>query len=318
MQRRYILTLLASAFLPVRAAFAAAFPNRTVRLINQFGPGGGVDNIQRPLLERLSAELGVPVIIEFKPGASGAIAASVLETSSPDGHTLITDTQTLSLNSLLRSVPYKWAQWEPVAMLGVIPNSLLARKNFPADSIPALVAYAKANPGKVTYANLGPGSVGHLAALRLEAATGIELLGIPYKATMDVHQDLIGERVDFFFDGVSQALPRHKANQLKILGIATTARLANAPTIPTFQEQGVDLVMDTWFGICAPAGTTKESITVLTNAFVNAVSAPDYQERMRSLGVIPMPLRAEAFAKYRRDDQERWNTVIKKANIKIE
>jgi tripartite-type tricarboxylate transporter receptor subunit TctC len=291
---------------------------RSIRIINQFGPGGGADAIVRPLLERFGAEMGRAAVIEYKPGASGAIAAAELEKSPPDGTTLIIDTQTLSTNSVLRKVNYRHAEWEPVALLGQIPLALVAGKQLPADSLKDLVAHARNNPEKVTYATLGPGSAAHLAALRFERAMGIKLLPVAYRFTTEVHTDMIGGRIDLFFDGVTQALPRYQSGQLRLLGVGTEERIGQAQAIPTFKEQGFDLTVGAWFGIAAPKGTPADVVTKLADSFAKAVNAPDYQRRMAEAGVIVSSLGPQRFAAFRREDQSRWASLIREANLVLE
>ena len=291
---------------------------RTIRIINQFAPGGGADAIVRPLLERFSAEMGRNAVIEHKPGASGAIAAAELEKSNPDGSTVIIDTQTLSTNSVLRKVNYKHAEWEPVALLGQIPLALLTRKDLPARGLTEVVQYARSNPGKVTYAILGPGSAAHLAALRFEQAMGVKLLAVSYRGTSEIHTDLIGSRIDVFFDGVTQALPRHTSGQLKVLGIGTPERLAQAPDVPTFKEQGFDLTVGAWFGIAAPKGTPPEVVARLAESFAKALSAPEYQRNMAERGVIVSTMGPKQFSAFRRDDQARWASLIRETGLVLE
>ena len=143
---------------------------------------------------------------------------------------------------MLRNVNYKHSEWEPIALFSLIPLALLASQDVPANNLNELIDYAKKDPGKVTYATLGPGTASHLAGLRFEQVTGTKLLPVPYKSTNDVHQDLLGKRVDLFFDGISQALPRAQAGTLKMLGVASTERLSIAADFPTIREQRVDLV----------------------------------------------------------------------------
>ncbi|MGE0799609.1 MAG: Bug family tripartite tricarboxylate transporter substrate binding protein [Lautropia sp.] len=290
----------------------------TIRVINQFGPGGGADAIVRPLVERVGSEMGRTVIIDHKPGASGTIAAAELEKGAPDGSTLIIDTQTLSVNSVLRKVNYRHSEWEPVALLAQIPLALLTAKELPANSLAELVAYARKNPGKVTYATLGPGSAAHLAGLRFERAMDLKLLPVPYKSTSDVHQDLLGGRIDVFFDGVTQALPRLQGGQLKILGLSTGSRLPAAPQLPTFKEQGFDMEVGSWFGIAAPKGTPPDLVAKLSDAFVKAQANPDYKKRMEQQGVIVHAMGPQQFASFRKEDQARWAELIKSANLVIE
>jgi tripartite-type tricarboxylate transporter receptor subunit TctC len=311
------LALSLSAALVATGAFAQE-SGKTIRIINQFAPGGGADAIVRPLLERFGAEMGRNAVIEHKPGASGAIAAAELEKANPDGSTLIIDTQTLSTNSVLRKVNYKHSEWEPVTLLGQIPLTLLTRKDLPAKDLADLVTQARNNPGKITYAILGPGSAAHLAALQFEQAMGVKLLAVSYRGTSEIHTDLIGARIDVFFDGVTQALPRHKSGQLKVLGVGTPERLAQAPELPTFKEQGFDLTVGAWFGIAAPKGTPADIINRLADSFAKALNTPEYQRNMAERGVIVSTMGPKQFATFRRDDQARWAELIRKTGLVVE
>ena len=315
-RRDCILSVLALG-LPAAARAQVPLP-KAVRIINQFGPGGGADAIVRPLVERVGADLDRPVTIEYRPGAAGAIAAAALEGAPADGGTLIIDTQTLSLNTMLRKVTYRHAEWEPVTLLGQIPIALLAGRQVPAATLQELVAHARANPEKLTYATLGPGSAAHLAALRFERLTDVRMRPVPYKGTTDVHQDLMGERVDLFFDGVPQALPRFRNAQLKLLAISANERMTIARDVPTFREAGVDLVATAWFGIAAPRGTPAEIVRRLNEAFVTASRAPDYRERMQQAGVIPVGSSVADFARFRKDDLESWGALIRRLEIQVE
>ena len=300
------------------SAVGDSYPSKTVRVINQFGAGGGADLTARPILEKLQAALGRPVIMDNKPGGGGVIAATELEKADPDGHTLLIDTQTLSVNTVLRNVNYKHSEWEPIALFSLIPLALLASQDVPANNLNELIDYAKKDPGKVTYATLGPGTASHLAGLRFEQVTGTKLLPVPYKSTNDVHQDLLGKRVDLFFDGISQALPRAQAGTLKMLGVASTERLSIAADFPTIREQGVDLVSAAWFGLVAPKGTPKAITERLADEIYKITRSPDYQERLRKIGVLPMTLKAVDFAEFRRKDLALWSDVVKNSGLRID
>lgn len=310
-----LLPALALAFATLALSAADA---QTIRVINQFGPGGGADAIVRPLLESVSRDMDRTVIMEYKPGGAGAIAAAELERARPDGNTLIIDTQTLSINSVMRKVNYTHNDWEPVALLGMIPLALLTAKEVPANSMEELVAYAKENPGKVTYATLGPGSAADLAGLRFSRSMDIQLLPVPYKSTSDVHQDLMGGRIDIFFDGVTQALPRLQNNQLKILGVSTAERMSAVPQLPTFKEQGFDMTNGSWFGIAAPKGTPPELVSKLSQSFTRAAADPDYAKSMQERGVLIMPQDPQTFGRFRKDDLARWSEVLKHSKIVLE
>ena len=299
-------------------AMADDFPTKTIRVINQFGAGGGADLTARPILEKLQVALGRPVIMDNKPGGGGVIAAVELERADPDGHTLLIDTQTLSVNTVLRKVSYKHSEWEPIALFSLIPLALLASQELPANNLRELIEYAKKEPGKLTYGTLGPGTASHLAGLRFEQVTGTKLLPVPYKSTNDAHQDLLGKRLDLFFDGISQALPRAQAGTLKMFGVASNERLAIAAEFPTIREQGVDLVSAAWFGLVAPKGTPKAVIDRLSEEVNKITSSAEYQDRLKKIGVLPMTLRSAEFAEFRRKDLALWSDVIKTSGLRLD
>lgn len=314
---------LVQTWLLALAALVASTPcfsqdsSRPVRLINQFAAGGGADVVVRPVMDAAAVSLGRAFVMDFKPGASGIIAADLFESSLADGSTLIVDTQTLSNNSIFRKVSYHHESWEPVALIGFIPLGLLVSNRFEVKSLRDLVEFARKNPGKVTYATAGTGTVSHLAALRFERAMGVKLLSVPYKSSPDVYQDLVAGRIDIYFDGTTQGLPIYRNGQAKLLGTSTDARLAVAPEIPTFKEQGFDMVTGGWFGISAPRGTSKDLIVKYGNAFVNAVSRPEYVKRMDQLGVITSGLDAAAFKAFRSEDRKRWAELVQRAGLVV-
>lgn len=308
--------MLLSTLLVCGSSFAQV-PSRPVRLINPFGPGGGADVIARPVMEVAASTLGQTFVMEFKPGASGIIAAEMLESSPADGSVLIIDTQSLSNNGLFRKVPYDHARWAPVARIGFIPLGLLVSNSLPTRNFQELVEYARKSPGKVTCATVGSGTVPHLAALRFEQAAGVKLLAVPYKSSPDVYQDLIAGRIDIYFDGTTQGLPVYRNGQARLFGTSTAARLAAHPEIPTLKEQGFDLVTGGWFGISAPAGTPREVVARYSTAFLGAVNSPAYVKRMERLGVVAAGLDAAAFETFRRDDRRQWAEFVKRTHLTV-
>ena len=301
------------------ATFAADdYPTRPIRVLNQFGPGGGADLTGRPVLDKLGGVLGTSVLMDFKPGASGLIAAAEFEKSAPDGYTLLIETQTLSNNTLLRKVPYRPAEWEPLSLFAIIPLGMLAAQNVPARNLAELVDHARKNQGKLTYGTLGPGSISHLAALLFAKTTGTEWLQVPYKGTTEVHQDLMGGRLDIFFDGVSQALPLQRDGRLKIMGLTTEERIPLAGNIPTFKEQGINISTGSWFGFVAPKGTPRTVTSRLSREIAAYVTSGEYQEKMKVLGVIAIATTAQEYAEFRRNDLRKWEEVIKQHNLRLE
>lgn len=298
--------------------WAADYPSKLIRAIVPFGLAGGVDVLGRPIAEQLAQALGQPVLMDFKPGAAGMIGAAEFEKAAPDGYTIMMETSTILMVALLRKSKFNPLDWEAVAPYATVAQALLASKHLDIKSIKELVSFGKRNPGKLNYASLGVGSAGHIAALRLQRVTGIEMTHIPYKAAGEVLAALIGGQVDLVFDGASQAIPRYRDGSIRILGIASNARLPQVAEVPTFREQGIDYINSAWFSIVAPKGTPRAITDRISDEVFKIASTSAYQERAAKFGADTMPMRREEFATLRNREAEEIRDIIARENITVE
>jgi tripartite-type tricarboxylate transporter receptor subunit TctC len=297
------------------------YPQKPVRVIVPFPAGGANDALCRIVADKLSTEWKQPVIVDNKPGAGGNIGAEVAYRADPDGYTVLcAPPPPLAINhNLYKSLPYDWSKFAPVTVLALVPNVITARKDFPADSAKELVAYAKANPGKVTYASQGNGSTSHLTAEMFATMTGIKLVHVPYKGEGPALVDLTAGRVDIFFGNIAAALRFEKAGQAKFFGITNRSRSPAAPEVPTAGEAGYpDLISVTWFAIVAPPGTPDAIVQKINADTAAALKQPDVRTKFLEQGAEPVGQDPASTAAFIKDEERRWREVIKSANVTLE
>jgi tripartite-type tricarboxylate transporter receptor subunit TctC len=313
---------LATLVLAAGPAFAqGAYPTKPVRIVVPFPGGGSADTLCRLVAEKLSAAWNQPVIIDNRAGAGGNVGAEIAYRAEPDGSTLLCSPPgPLSINhNLYRTLPYDWSRFVPITVLALAPNVITARLDLPAGTAQELIAYARANPGKVTYASQGNGSTSHLSAQMFATMAGVELVHIPYKGEGPALVDIIAGRVDLFFGTIAAALRFERAKQVKFLGLASKSRSPVAPEVPTAAEIGLpDLVASAWFALVAPPGT-PDAIVDKVNADTAAVlKLPDVRSRFLEQGAEPQGGTAAATAAFIKDEEMRWRAVIKSANVTLE
>jgi tripartite-type tricarboxylate transporter receptor subunit TctC len=317
-------TLLAALLLLAAADPAlaqAAYPNKQVRLVVPFPAGGSADILCRLVGEKLSAAWGQPVVIDNRAGAGGNVGAEIAYRADSDGYTLLCSPPgPLAINhNLYRTLPYDWTKFAPVTVLALVPNVITVRIDLPANSVQELIAYAKANPGKVTFASQGNGSTSHLSAQMLAAMAGIEMVHVPYKGEGPALIDLTASRVDIFIGSISAALRFEKAGQLRFLGLASRARSAVAPDVPTTAEIGLpDLVSSAWYALVAPPGTPDAIVQKINADTAAALKLPDVRTRFLELGAEPQGNTAAATAAFIMAEEARWRSVIRSANVTLE
>jgi tripartite-type tricarboxylate transporter receptor subunit TctC len=297
------------------------YPQKPVRVIVPFPAGGANDALCRIVADKLSTEWKQPVIVDNKPGAGGNIGAEVAYRAEPDGYTLLcAPPPPLAINhNLYKSLPYDWSKFAPITVLALVPNVITARKDFPAESAKELVAYAKANPGKVTYASQGNGSTSHLTAEMFATMTGIKLVHVPYKGEGPALIDLTAGRVDIFFGNIAAALRFQKAGQAKFFGITNRSRSPAAPDVPTAGEAGYpDLISVTWFAIVAPPGTPDAIVHKINADAAAALKQPDVRTKFLEQGAEPVGQDPASTAAFIKDEERRWREVIKSANVTLE
>jgi tripartite-type tricarboxylate transporter receptor subunit TctC len=315
-----LLTCLALAVAP----FAHAqddYPNRTVRIIVPFAPGGSTDVVARILADKLGTELKQSFVVENRSGAGGNIGADAVAKASPDGYTLLMGTTgVLAINKYL----YKEMSFDPerdlvpVSYTSLITNILVVNPQVPAKTVSELVALARAKPGSLTFASSGAGSSTHLSAELFKSMAGVDILHVPYKGSSQAITDLMGGQVTMLFDNAPSSIPFVEQGKLRALAVTSTKRLPNLPDVPTLDEAGVKGYESlSWSGIMAPAGTPKRVIDKLNAAIEKILRDPDVKQRFASLGVEPVGGPPEAFSRHIRAESEKWARVVKTANITL-
>jgi len=320
--RRRVLGALGAGLLAVSSlaqAQTSSYPSQPVTLVVPFATGGTTSILARLLADKVSQGLGQTVVVENKPGAGGNIGMDHVARAKPDGYTLLMGPIGLAINPALYTNmtfdPIK--DLEPIGLYGGVPNLLVVHPSLPVKSVAELVAYAKANPNKLNYASNGNGTSSHLAAEMLKSEAGIEMTHIPYKGGGPAMQDLIGGQVDMLFDQMPAVLPQVEAKTVVALGVSSAERSNSAPDIPAIAESipGFDLVV--WFGWLAPKGTPDEVIQRINKEMNKALADPDFQARLASMGVTPMPSTPDEFYQFMVSETERWGKVVRASGASI-
>jgi tripartite-type tricarboxylate transporter receptor subunit TctC len=311
------------AVAPGRAQEGAAtdYPNKSIKIIVNVAPGGGVDTTTRIIAEKVCERFGQPFVIENRAGAGGNIGAEVVFQAEPDGYTLMSSSPSpLSINgSLYKKLNFDPAAFEPVAMMSRIPNVLVVRHDFPAQTMGDFLAYAKANPGKLNYASQGIGTASHLTAELFMTLTGTKLVHVPYKGTAGALTDLVAGHVDLSFIQFSAVYELHRSGKAKVLAAATDQRLEVLPDIPTMGDAGLpEVVSDTWNAISAPPRTPAAIILKLNQAINEALQEPDVRARFRELHLLAGGGSPAATKKFVEDERGLWGKVIRTAGVPLQ
>jgi tripartite-type tricarboxylate transporter receptor subunit TctC len=313
-----IMLLIAAA---ASTASAADFPDHPIRVIVSVPAGGGVDTVTRIVTDKMRPTLGQPLVVENKPGVSGSLAAETVFKAEPDGYTLLASQPApITTNAFLyKSLNYDPAQLAGVAIMSHVPNVVLVRKDFPANSVQELIAYAKANPGKINYASQGIGTTSHVTAELFQSITHTQLTHVPYKGTAPAINDLLAGNVDLMFNELATSLELHKAGRARILAVTVKDRVPSLPDIPTLDEVGVhDCISDTWHALTAPPKISPEIVAKLNAAANAAMRDPGLLERFNALSIGPgggTPAEVSAFVK---QETKRWGDVIRRAGVQVE
>ncbi len=302
-------------------SFAQSYPGKPVRLIVPYAAGGFSDVLARTLAQKMTEGLGQQVVVENRPGASTIIGADAVAKSASDGYTLFFATGTaLNINQhLFSKLPYNPEKdFVPVGKVAVLPYVLLAHPAVPANSFKDLIAYVKANPGKVNFADPGNGTAPHLAVKILEQTAGVSFESIHYKGNAPATVDLLAGQVHLLFDGLAVPEPHIKSGKLKILAVASLKRFPSLPNVPAIAESYPGFDASTWYCVMAPAGTSKDVVNRINTEIQKYTNDPANKERMLAQGAILEGGTPEQLAAYLKSETERWGTVIKKAGIKLD
>ena len=322
--KRFIGIALVLAAVPAAAQTqdrAAAYPEKFVRFIVPYAPGGSSDVLARTLGQKLGAAFGQTFVIDNRPGAGSMVGTDIAAKALADGYTIILSDMPHTINpSIYAKVPYDPVKdFAPVTTIGVSPMFLFVNPSFKVQSIKEFIAQAKAQPGKISIASGGTGATTHLMAELLQSFAGIKLTHVPYKGAGPALTDVVAGQIPATFTSMATAAPFVQSGRLRILGVTSSKRLAAFPDVPTFDESGVaGLIVEHWWGVMAPAGVAKPVIDKLHGGIVNAVNAPDVRERFTVLAVEPRTMTPQQFRTLIERDVARWAKVVKDAGIKVE
>ncbi|GAC1332799.1 MAG: tripartite tricarboxylate transporter substrate binding protein [Bradyrhizobium sp.] len=299
----------------------ASYPDRIVRIIVPFAPGGGTDGIARTLAQEMAKDLGASIIIENKPGAGTIIGTQAVAGSAPDGYTLLMGTFANAVNpSLNPKLPYDpHKDFAPVALVARSFNIVVVNPNSPIQSIADLIAAAKADPEKLSYGTFGTGTSAHLAGELFKTMAGVNLTTVPYKGAAPAITDLVGGQIQVMFTTVASAASLIAGGQLRALAVTSAERSPAFPQLPTVAEAGVPgYAAESWYGLFAPAGTPPDIIDRLNKSAATAVQSEAFKRLGVNEGLVMVARPPEAFDQYVRGEEERWRKLIQDAGIKIE
>jgi tripartite-type tricarboxylate transporter receptor subunit TctC len=321
LDRLAAVALAACALLVAQPAPAQDFPNRPIRLVLGFAPGGNTDFVARLLADKVKNALGQSLIIENRPGANGAIAADAVAKSTPDGYTLfVTSVGAVAINpSFRKDLPYDPVKdLAPIALLGRAAPVLTVGAELGVNTAPELVALAKRRPGSITIGISGIGAISHLGLELFESAAGVKFLHVPYRGSGPALTDLLGGQVNGILTDVAALFEHIKVGKLRTLGMTGATRSDFLPQIPTMVEQGyADVVADNWTGLLAPAGTPRPIVAKLNAAFVAALNDPETRRKFGDNAVTAAPTTPEQFGDLLKSEIARWSRVIREKGISI-
>ena len=295
-----------------------AYPARAVRIVVPSAPGSTTDTLARIVADQLAHLWAKSVIVENVPGGAMNAGAANVARATPDGLTLmVAPPAPLTFNDLLfRDLGFRPGLFVPITLLAKIPNILVVRNSLPVESLQDLIAYAKANPGKLSYASQGVGSTAHLSASQLEALAGIRMVHVPYRGAQPALTDVMAGNVDLFFDTPTTSVPLYRNKMLKILAVADLVRTQALPEIPTFSEAGLPGFRSiTWFGLVAPPGTPAAIADKINHDVVEVLGSRDVADRLHDLSLDPGATTRGDTAKFFAEETALWSQVIKQAKI---
>ena len=301
-------------------AFGAdAYPSKPIRFILPYAPGGAVDTVGRIIAQKLADGLGQAVVPENKPGAGSTIGTELAVKSKPDGYTLVMGSASITITPSLYKLSYDVTKdLAPVAMCATGAQVLLVHPSLPVSDLKELVAYAKANPGKLNFGTGGVGNPGHLAIELLKSLAQIDLVHVPYKGAGPAMIGLVGGEVKVQASSIPAAVPHIQSGKVKALAVLGNERSALLPNVPTSKEAGMEqLVVISRYGFLAPAGTPREIIDRLNAVWAKAATMPDTREKLKKVGEEPLASTPEEYLAFLQTEIPRWGKVIKEANIKV-
>jgi tripartite-type tricarboxylate transporter receptor subunit TctC len=314
--------LLTSLLLATGSAASAAYPDKPIKLIIGFPAGGPLDQHARLLSDKLQSVLGQPVMIDYKSGAGGTVGSQEVMKAPADGYTLmLANTGVMVINPAIYSkLPYATLRdFTPIARTAMQPLALLVNPKLPVNTLKEFIEYARARPGQINYGSAGNGGISHLVPEMFKTATGLFMVHIPYRGSAPAFTDLMGGQVQFMAESIPQAASYHKQGKVRALAVTSRERNPALPDIPTVIESGIKgFEVVGFYGFLAPAGTPKDVVAKLSDAFKQVLALPEVRNRMITQGADPAFLGAEEFAKYLAGEMPRWADAVGKSGAKLD
>jgi tripartite-type tricarboxylate transporter receptor subunit TctC len=313
----------ASVALVSSPAGADEYPEKPIRMVVGFPPGGGADIMARLVAERLGGKLGSQIVVDNRPGAGSSIGIGIAAQATADGYTILFTTASFTINpNLYASVPYDPIEdFSPVAKVASSPFVVVVRPSLPVHSIKELLALARSKPGQLNYSTGGNGSTGHLAGELLKTMTGVQIQHVPYKGLAPALADLLGGRVDITMSSLPACIAFLKGGRLRALAVTTAKRMTFVADIPTVSESGVEgYDVEQWYGVLAPSGTPKQVVRKLNGALAAFLAKPQpaLLDRFSAIGASPLISTPDEFRSYIRTNLAFWGKAVRQANAKVE
>ena len=318
---RPLALLLAAAVTAAASVAVLAQPTKPIKFVVPFPAGGTADVLPRILAEKMRAAYPAGIVVENRVGAGGNIGAEMVARSDPDGTTfLVSPPGPIAINQhLYKSLAFDPSKWVPVTVLATVPNVLDVSTKLPVKNLDEFIAYLKAHPGRVSFASQGNGSTSHLTAMLFMQLTGTYMIHVPYKGTAPALVDLVGGNVDVFFDNISSSAAYHEGGKLKVLAVADEQRSRALPQVPTFAQAGLPgMNAVTFFTMVAPPGTPREDVNYAYKAISSALAQPDIKQKFEAQGAEPRGWTPEKTGEFIRSESQKWNKVIKSANVTVD
>ncbi|KDP86407.1 tripartite tricarboxylate transporter substrate binding protein [Cupriavidus basilensis] len=302
-------------------AAEASYPAKSITIVVPASPGGAIDLVARLVGQKMTEAWGQPVVVDNRPGATGIIGTDLVAKSPPDGYMLALVASSHAINpSMVKKLPFDTIKsFEPVVLTHVVPLMLVVSPSLPVKSVKELIAYGKANPGKLSFASSGSGGAPHFSGELFKSMAGIDMIHIPYKGSTLAHPDLTSGRVSLMFDTVAAIGPQVKGGKVRPLAVTTARRSSTAPQVPTMAEAGLPgYETSTWGGVLAPAGTPRAVVDKLNAEINKALASPDVRERLQNAGIEPAGGTPAQFASFLQVEMGKWAKVAKDAGIQPE
>lgn len=301
-------------------AFAQSYPVRPIRLVVPYPPGGGADNVARPIAQKLSEALGQQVLIDNRGGAAGIVGAEIVAKSKPDGYTLLDDSSSRAVNPALRPLPFDTMKdFASIGMIVINPSILVVHPSLPVNTVGELIKLAKSHPSQILFASSGVGSAPHMGAALFSYMAKVEMVHVPYKGGGPALADLIGGHVQLLFPNIASGLPHVKSGKLRGIAVTSTKRSRAAPHLPTVAESGLPgFELHEWNALFAPAGTPPEIIAKLNTELNRILRSPEMRERLFAMGAEVAPSTPMELDDYVRKELVKWDKVVKDVGIKLD